>query len=62
MRFRVRAQFHGPDGQQVGVAEDDIEAEDACEVIQSYACPSPYTTGVYTSATVTVTLISDASE
>lgn len=54
MKFRVRAQWHGRDGEQCGVAEDAIEAEDACEVAQLYSCPNPYTCGTFVRATITI--------
>jgi hypothetical protein len=32
-RFRIRAQWWGPDGAQVGVADDTVEGSDACEIL-----------------------------
>ncbi len=52
-KFRIRAQWYGNDGHQLGVAEDDIEAENACEVIDS-ALPGEWYSDEFTGATITI--------
>jgi hypothetical protein len=51
--FRIRAQWSGPNGAQLGVADDTVECADACEALDS-AVPGSWRTGEYTSATITI--------
>jgi hypothetical protein len=51
--FRIRAQWWGPDGAQVGVADDTVEAEDACNALLA-ALPDGSPVGVYTHATIKI--------
>lgn len=53
MKFRVRAQWFGPDGQQTGVASADVEAGSACDVLDE-ALPGEWMPGEFTSATITI--------
>lgn len=53
MRFRIRAQWWGPDGAQTGVADDTVEGSDACVVLED-ALPGSWCDGQYTHATVTI--------
>lgn len=56
MKFRVRAQWFGPDGQQTGVASADVEADSACDVLDE-ALPGEWMPGEFTSATITITQV-----
>lgn len=56
MKFRVRAQWLGSDGQQTGVASADVEADSACDVLDE-ALPEEWTTGEFTSATITISKV-----
>lgn len=51
--FKIRAQWWGPDGAQVGVADDTAEAEDACNVLMA-ALPDSSPAGVYTNAEIRI--------
>lgn len=53
MKFRIRAQWYGQDGRQMGVAWDEAEGESACDVIDD-ALPSEWRDGEFTSATITI--------
>lgn len=53
MRFKVRAQWWGPNGAQTGVADDTVEADDACDAVED-AIPCEWRTGQYTHATITI--------
>ena len=59
--FRVRAQWWGPNGAQVGVADDTVEAEDACHAA-TFAVPVEYQVGVFTHATITIEPLPPKSE
>ena len=59
MKFRVRAQWTGPDGRQVGVASEDIEAVSACEVLDE-ALPGSWDDGEFTGATITIVPVPEA--
>lgn len=59
--FKIRAQWWGPDGAQVGVADDTIEAADACEALIN-AMPSESREGQYTHATITIEPLPPQSE
>lgn len=50
--FKIRAQWWGPDS-QTGVADDTVEAEDACAAVD-LAIPGAWRTGQYTHATITI--------
>lgn len=56
MKFRVRAQWFGPDGTQVGVASADVDADSACDVLDE-ALPGSWDVGEFTSATITITQV-----
>jgi hypothetical protein len=56
MKFRVRAQWFGPDGQQTGVASADVEDDSACDVLDE-ALPAEWHVGEYVSATITITQV-----
>ena len=58
MKFRVRAQWTGPDGRQVGVASEDVEADSACEVLD-VALPG-FHDGAFTGATITIVPVPEA--
>lgn len=51
--FRIRAQWWGPDGAQVGVADDTVEAEDACHAV-NFSLPTEYRVGEFTHATIRI--------
>lgn len=51
--FRIRAQWWGPNGAQVGVADDTVEADDAVEALDC-ASPGEWRTGQFTHATITI--------
>lgn len=53
-KFRVRAQWYGPDARQMGVASADIDANSACDVLDE-ALPGQWMDGEFTSATITIT-------
>lgn len=53
MLFRVRAQWWGPDGAQIGVADDTVEATSAVEAMED-AIPCQWRDGQYTHATITI--------
>lgn len=53
-KFRVRAQWCGPEGRQMGVASEDVEADSACDVLDE-ALPGQWLVGEFTSATITIT-------
>lgn len=55
-KFRVRAQWYGPDARQLGVASTDVEADSACDVLDE-ALPEEWTTGEFTSATITISKV-----
>lgn len=55
-KFRVRAQWYGPDGNQLGVASADVEAGSACDVIDE-ALPGEWSVGEFMSATITITQV-----
>lgn len=56
MKFRVRAQWLGSDGQQTGVASADVEANSACDVLDE-ALPAEWMPGEFASATITITQV-----
>jgi len=57
MKFRVRAQWYGP-GQQVNVSSTDVEADSACDVLDE-ALPGEWVVGeFFTSANITIALVS----
>lgn len=56
MKFRVRAQWYGPDGAQLGVASTDVDADSACDVLDE-ALPGSWYAGEFTSATITITQV-----
>ena len=58
MKFRVRAQWTGPEGRQMGIADDTVEGKDACDIFDA-AMPSEWRDGEFTGATVTIEKISD---
>lgn len=51
--FMIRAQWWGPNGAQVGVADDTVEAEDACCALDD-ALPEQWRDGEFTHATITI--------
>lgn len=59
--FRIRAQWWGPDGAQVGVADDTVEAYDACDALDN-ALPSQWRDGQFTHATITIEPLPPQSE
>jgi hypothetical protein len=57
MRFAIRAQWLGPDGRQVGVA-DEVVAANAFDVLDC-ALPDNGDPAVYTSGKISIRLIPD---
>jgi len=51
--FRIRAQWWGPDGAQTGVADDTVEASDACSALD-HAVPGSWRDGQYTHAEIRI--------
>jgi hypothetical protein len=56
MKFRVRAQWFGPDGRQMGVASEDVDADCACDVLDE-ALPCQWREGEFSDATITIKLV-----
>jgi hypothetical protein len=52
-KFKVRARWYRDDGTVLGVADDTVEGEDACDVFDD-AMPGSWKDGEYTSCTVTI--------
>ena len=61
MQFAVRAKWFGPDGRQMGVADDTAEGDCACDVIDA-ATPGEWYKGEFTSAQITITPIAETEE
>lgn len=54
--FKVRAQWYGPNGAQTGVADDTVEADNACDALD-FALPGQYGLSEYTHADIRIELI-----
>lgn len=52
-RFKVRARWYRDDGTVFCVADDTVEGEDACDVLDD-ALPGSWEEGQYTSVTITI--------
>lgn len=55
-KFRVRAQWYGPEGRQMGVASADVEADSACDVLDE-ALPGQWSVGEFTTAQISITQV-----
>lgn len=60
LKFRIRAQWWGPDGAQIGVADDTVEATSAVEALED-AVPCQWRDGQYTHATISIEPLADRS-